>query len=91
MLRHLIVRKGRTTGEIMVVLVTRKKKFPQKDAVIELIKRVVPDVTSIMQNVNIRKRTSFSAMKRFYCTENQSSSIQSATSISKYLRVPSTK
>ncbi len=55
MLRHLIVRKGRATGEIMVVLVTRKKKFPQKDAVVELIKRVVPEVTSIMQNVNDQK------------------------------------
>ena len=39
----------------MVVLVTRKKKFPQKDAAIELIKRVVPNVTSIMQNVNSEK------------------------------------
>ncbi|WP_438312839.1 23S rRNA (uracil(1939)-C(5))-methyltransferase RlmD [Sporosarcina sp. FA9] len=55
MLRHLIVRKGRTTGEIMVILVTRKKKFTQQDAVIELIKRVVPEVTSIMQNVNSEK------------------------------------
>ncbi|MBB4825524.1 23S rRNA (uracil1939-C5)-methyltransferase [Sporosarcina luteola] len=52
MLRHLIVRKGRATGEIMVVLVTLKKKFPQKQAVVDLIKRVVPEVTSIMQNVN---------------------------------------
>jgi 23S rRNA (uracil1939-C5)-methyltransferase len=54
-LRHLIVRKGRATGEIMVVLVTRKKKFPQKEAVVELIKRVIPDITSIMQNVNDQK------------------------------------
>lgn len=55
MLRHLIVRKARATGELMVVLVTRTKKFPQKNAVIELIKRVVPDVTSIMQNINSDK------------------------------------
>ena len=55
MLRHLIVRKARATGELMVVLVTRSKKFPQKDAAIELIKRVVPEVTSIMQNVNSEK------------------------------------
>ncbi len=39
MLRHLIVRKGRATGEFMVVLVTRSKKFPQKEAAIELIKQ----------------------------------------------------
>ena len=55
MLRHLIVRKARATGELMVVLVTRSKKFPQKEAAMELIKRVVPNVTSIMQNVNSEK------------------------------------
>lgn len=55
MLRHLIVRKGRATGEVMVVLVTTKKKFPQKDAVIDMIKKVVPEVTSIMQNINNEK------------------------------------
>ena len=55
MLRHLIVRKGRATGELMVVLVTRTKKFPQKEEAIALIKRVLPDVTSIMQNVNSQK------------------------------------
>lgn len=55
MLRHLIVRKGKATGEVMVVLVTLKKKFPQADAIVEMIKRVVPEVTSIMQNVNGEK------------------------------------
>lgn len=55
MLRHLIVRKARATGELMVVLVTRSKKFPQKEEAIALIKRVVPNVTSIMQNVNSQK------------------------------------
>ena len=52
LLRHLIVRKARATGEVMVVLVTRKKKFTQQKEAIELIKRMVPGVTSIMQNVN---------------------------------------
>lgn len=30
MLRHVVIRKARATGEVMVVLVTKKKKFPQK-------------------------------------------------------------
>lgn len=55
LLRHLIVRKGRATGEIMVVLVTRHRKLPQKEAIIELIKQVVPEVTSIMHNINGEK------------------------------------
>ncbi|MFY3790618.1 23S rRNA (uracil(1939)-C(5))-methyltransferase RlmD [Ureibacillus sp. MALMAid1270] len=55
MLRHVVVRKGRATGEIMVVLVTNKHKFPQKEAAIEVVRKLVPNVTSIVQNVNIEK------------------------------------
>ena len=52
MLRHLIVRKARQTGQVMVVLVTRHKKFPQSEAVVDLIRKELPGVTSIMQNIN---------------------------------------
>ncbi|WP_153731619.1 23S rRNA (uracil(1939)-C(5))-methyltransferase RlmD [Sporosarcina obsidiansis] len=52
MLRHVIVRKARQTNQVMVVLVTRHKKFPQKQAVVELIQQEIPNVTSIMQNIN---------------------------------------
>ena len=55
MLRHVVVRKGRATGEIMVVLITNKKKFPQKDEAVEAIKKILPEVTSIVQNVNNEK------------------------------------
>ncbi|MEK4026223.1 23S rRNA (uracil(1939)-C(5))-methyltransferase RlmD [Sporosarcina sp. FSL W7-1283] len=52
MLRHLIVRKARQTDQVMVVLVTRHKKFPQKQEVVELIQQEIPNVTSVMQNIN---------------------------------------
>lgn len=56
MLRHVVLRKGRVTGELMVVLVTKKqKKFPQAERVVEAIRAALPDVTSIMQNVNPEK------------------------------------
>jgi 23S rRNA (uracil1939-C5)-methyltransferase len=55
MLRHVVVRKGRATGEIMVVLVTKKKKFPQAEKAVELIRTLVPEVTSIVQNINSEK------------------------------------
>lgn len=54
-LRHLIVRKARATGETMVVLVTKTKKLPQKQAIIDLMVQALPNVTSIMQNVNSAK------------------------------------
>ncbi|TQR17701.1 23S rRNA (uracil(1939)-C(5))-methyltransferase RlmD [Psychrobacillus vulpis] len=53
-LRHLVVRKGRATGEVMVVLVTKHVKLSKKEDIIELIREVEPNVTSIMQNVNTR-------------------------------------
>jgi 23S rRNA (uracil1939-C5)-methyltransferase len=55
MLRHVVIRKGRATGEIMVVLITKKKKFPQKEEAVAAIKRILPEVTSIVQNVNDEK------------------------------------
>ncbi|OBW51636.1 23S rRNA (uracil-5-)-methyltransferase RumA [Solibacillus silvestris] len=55
MLRHVVVRKGRATGEVMVVLVTKSKKFPQASAVIEKIRALIPNITSIVQNVNGEK------------------------------------
>lgn len=55
MLRHVVVRKARATGEIMVVLVTKKKKFSQAQRAIELIQTTVPEVTSIVQNINHEK------------------------------------
>lgn len=54
-LRHLVVRKARATGEVMVVFVTRTKDVPQIEAMVELVKSIIPDVTSIMQNVNTKK------------------------------------
>lgn len=55
MLRHVVVRKGRATGEVMVVLITKSKKFPQASAVIGKIRALIPNVTSIVQNVNGEK------------------------------------
>lgn len=51
-LRHLVVRKGRATGEVMVVLVTKHTKLAKQDAIIEFIREVEPNVKSIVHNVN---------------------------------------
>lgn len=55
MLRHVVIRKGKATGEVMVVLVTKNHKLPKKAETIELIQKLVPNVTSIVQNVNSQK------------------------------------
>ncbi|MER1957715.1 MAG: 23S rRNA (uracil(1939)-C(5))-methyltransferase RlmD [Solibacillus sp.] len=55
MLRHVVVRKARATGEVMIVLVTKTKKFPQAEAAVEKLRELVPNVTSIIQNINGEK------------------------------------
>lgn len=54
-LRHVMVRYGMATGEMMVVFVTRTADFPQKQQVIEQIIARFPHVRSIVQNVNSKK------------------------------------
>jgi 23S rRNA (uracil1939-C5)-methyltransferase len=55
--RTLMVRVGVKTGEVQVVFITQSQKFPQKMALISEINQLLPEVVSIMQNVQ-NKRTS---------------------------------
>ncbi|AFC33418.1 RNA methyltransferase [Paenibacillus mucilaginosus 3016] len=55
LLRHVIARYGFNTGEIMVVLVTNGRDLPHADELTGLIRRDVPGVTSIVQNINTRE------------------------------------
>ena len=51
-LRHLIIRKGHYTDEMMVVFVTRKEKFFQVDQILAQITQALPNVVTIVQNIN---------------------------------------
>lgn len=54
LLRHVLVRKGFSTGEIMVVLVTASPVFPSKNNFVKALLKVHPEITTIVQNVNHR-------------------------------------
>jgi len=54
LLRHIVVRTGFVTGELMVVLVTNGKRLPHETRWIERIREELPNVKSIVQNVNER-------------------------------------
>ncbi len=54
-LRHLIIKRGHYTKEIMLVLVTSKKKFFKGEDIASVIVKEIPEVVSIVQNVNERK------------------------------------
>lgn len=53
--RHIIVRRGHYSHEVMVVLVTRAKKIPESDEVVDEILKACPDVRTVVQNVNQEK------------------------------------
>lgn len=51
-LRHVLVKRGFTTNEIMVVLVTGTGVFPSKNNFIKSLLNVHPEITTIVQNIN---------------------------------------
>lgn len=52
LIRHVMIRKGFTTNEVMVVLVSTKKDIPNLDRFIEEIKEKIDGIKSIILNVN---------------------------------------
>ncbi|MHC5226828.1 23S rRNA (uracil(1939)-C(5))-methyltransferase RlmD [Enterococcus sp. LJL99] len=54
-LRHIVVRRGYYTGEMMVVLITRTPKLFPTSKIIPDILAALPEVVSIVQNVNPKK------------------------------------
>ncbi|WP_412988411.1 23S rRNA (uracil(1939)-C(5))-methyltransferase RlmD [Pediococcus siamensis] len=50
--RTIMVRRGHYSHEMMVVLITRAKKIPMAFEVVEAIRKQLPEVKSIIQNVN---------------------------------------
>lgn len=51
-LRHIVIRKSFKTKEIMVILVTTDKNIPYKDELINNLIEEIPNVKSIIQNIN---------------------------------------
>ena len=57
LLRHVLVRRGFHSGEIMVVLVAVSPIFPSKNNFVKALRKEHPEITTIVLNVN-DKRTS---------------------------------
>ena len=54
LLRHVLIRKGYATGEIMVVLVTASPVFPSRNNFVRALREKHPEITTIVQNINGR-------------------------------------
>lgn len=57
LLRHVLIRRGFTTGEIMVVLVLDSPVMPSKNNFVKALRKLHPEITTVVLNVN-DKRTS---------------------------------
>ncbi|MBN8210642.1 23S rRNA (uracil(1939)-C(5))-methyltransferase RlmD [Bacillus sp. NTK071] len=57
LIRTIVTRVGFETGQIQLVLVTSEENIPRKELLIKEIKKRLPEVRSVVQNVN-GKRTS---------------------------------
>jgi len=55
LLRHVLVRRGFATGQIMVVLVLGSPILPSKNNFIRELRKLHPEITTIVINVNDRK------------------------------------
>lgn len=54
-IRHIIIRRGHYSHEMMVVLVTRKEKFFKGKEIASIIHEELPEVVSVVQNINEEK------------------------------------
>ncbi len=53
-LRHVLIRRGFVSGEILVVLVTAEPMFPSKNHFVRELRKLHPEITTIVQNINAR-------------------------------------
>lgn len=54
-LRHVYIRVGEKTGQVMVVLVSGSKEFPEKKYFAEELRKQFPQITTILHSVNSAK------------------------------------
>ena len=52
LLRHVLIRTGHVSGQILVVLVTVSPVFPSKNNFVKALRERHPEITTVVQNVN---------------------------------------
>lgn len=55
LLRHVLIRTGRKTGEMLVALVTASPVFPSKNNFVKALRKEHPSITTVVLNVNDKK------------------------------------
>lgn len=52
LIRHLVIRRGYYTGELMVILVTNGMHLPYQEEIVDEIVEALPETVSVIQNIN---------------------------------------
>ena len=55
--RHILVRTGHVTGQIMVILVTASPQFPSKNNFVKALLKAHPEITTVVHNINKMKNS----------------------------------
>lgn len=55
LIRHVMMKEGFTSHELMVVIVTSSEVFPARSAFVKELRQEFPMITTIIQNINSRK------------------------------------
>lgn len=55
LVRHIVTRTSFSHGQVLVVIVTNGRSFPQKEFFIAALRKEVPDIAGIVQNINIKR------------------------------------
>lgn len=53
-IRHIVVKRGHYTGQMMIILVINQKRLEKQEFIVEKIKQQLPNVVSIVQNINTK-------------------------------------
>ena len=54
LVRHVLVKRGFVSGQVMVVMVTSSPILPSKNNFVKALRKAHPEITTILQNVNNR-------------------------------------
>lgn len=69
LLRHVLVRRGFHSGEVMVVLVLGSPILPSKNNFVKALRKLHPEITTVVLNVNDKKTSMVLGEKRQLFTE----------------------
>lgn len=54
-MRHILIKTGFATGQIMVVLVTSSQMFPGRSSFMSMLLKAHPEISTVVMNINSRK------------------------------------